>query len=269
MEKGKLEKLLNMGSGYVSNFSDSTFGSFFADFDVDIHCEKYATGGPSKAKKLRQFWKVESDHLVGKTIAALIQHIEDRPSFDGPDEEEKKLIEDCKAIASRLTSGKVNLEYLKKTAVVFDSRHLSEQIHRIEKSIDSDPALAIGSAKELVETCCKTILAERGKAVSGTPDIPSLTKDTLRELKLVPEGIPEAARGSDVLKRLLQNLGTIGNNLAELRSLYGTGHGKHSEFEGLKPRHARFAVGCASALATFLFDTHKETPTIMPEKGPR
>jgi hypothetical protein len=269
MEKGKLEKLLNMGSGYVSNFSDSTFGSFFADFDVEIHSDKYSAGGPSKAKKLRQFWKVEPDYLVGRTIEALIEHVEGRPSFAGPDEEEKKLIEECKAIASRLMSGKVNLDHLKKTALVFDSRHLSEQIHRIEKSIDSDPALAIGSAKELVETCCKTILAQRGKTVSGTPDIPALTKDTLRELKLVPEDIPEAARGSEVLRRLLQNLGTIGNNLAELRSLYGTGHGRHGEFEGLKPRHARLAVGCASALATFLFDTHKEIPAIMPEKRTR
>ena len=77
---------------------------------------------------------------------------------------------------------------------VSDFHCLVEQIHRIEQSIESDPALAIGTAKELIETCCKTILAERGKPVEGTPDIPTLTKETLKELKLVPDGVPDSHR---------------------------------------------------------------------------
>jgi hypothetical protein len=59
-----------------------------------------------------------------------------------------------------------------------------------------------------------------------------------------------------LFKRLLSNLGTIGNGLAELRGLYGTGHGKHGKTSALSARHAKLAVGAA---ATFLFDTHKET----------
>lgn len=259
IERIKLERLLCMNTGYVSTFSDSSFEAFFVDFDIDIHSDKYTGAGTSKAKKLRQFWKLESDHLVGTTIAALVKHVEDNPHpFDTISEDDKTaLIRDCKAIASRLMAGKVDLGHLKKATASFDAKHLVEQIRRIERSIESDPALAIGSAKELIETCCKTILAERGKPVSDSPDIPNLTKDTLRELKLVPEGVHDATRGADVLRRLLQSLGTIGNNLAELRGLYGTGHGKHSGFEGLSPHHARLAVGCAATLVTFLFDAHK------------
>ena len=266
VDRAKLEKLLHMGSGYVANFSDSTFESFFAEFEIDIHSDRYTGNGTSKAKKLRQFWKLEPDHLVGPTIAALVKHIEENthPFYFASEEEKVALIDDCKAIASRLTAGKVDLGHLKKATAYFDAKHLTEQIHRIERSIESDPALAIGSAKELIETCCKTILAERGKPVSGTPDIPTLTKNALRELKLVPEGVHEATRGADVLKRLLRSLGTIGNDLAELRGLYGTGHGKHGEFEGLSPRHARLAVGCATTLVTFLFETHKATSSATP-----
>ena len=255
-EKSKLEKLLGMSSGWVSNFSDATFGHFLADeANVDIHSDKYQAGGSSKAKKLREFWKVESDYLVGKTLKALIKHTEENII----DESSSSLIAPCNAIADRLLSGNVNLDSLKETAMVFDAKHLAEQIRRIEQSIKSDPALAIGTAKELIETCCKTILAERGKVTSGTPDIPTLTKETLKELKLVPEGISDGARGADVIKRLLQNLGTIGNGLAELRGLYGTGHGKHGKSQGLTARHAKLAVGAASTLVTFLFDTHKES----------
>jgi hypothetical protein len=129
----------------------------------------------------------------------------------------------------------------------------------MESSVDADPGLAIGTAKELIETVCKTILTERGKTISGTPDIPTLTKETFKALKLVPDDVPDAAKGSEVIKRLLSNLGTVGNGLAELRGLYGSGHGKHAQASGLKPRHAKLAVGAASSLATFLFETHLDT----------
>lgn len=148
---------------------------------------------------------------------------------------------------------------IKETAEDFDAKHMADQIRRMESCVESDPSLAIGTAKELVETCCKTILAERGKAVVGSPDVSSLTKATLKELNLVPEGIPDASRGADVIRRLLSNLGTIGNGLAELRGLYGTGHGKHGKVTGLAARHAKLAVGAAATLAVFLFETHRET----------
>lgn len=268
-EKARLEKLFNMGGGWVLHFSDPTISTFFFDVaDIDIHDEKYCGNGASKAKKVREFWRLENDYLVGKVTQAMVKEAEEKlfassswmPSTDADqDQEKKQLIEDCKAIATRLLSGQVNLDHLKNTATAFDARHMAEQIRRIEQSINDDPALAIGTAKELIETCCKTILSERGKPVTGTPDIPTLTKATLKELNLVPEGIPEQSRGSDVIKRILSNLGTIGNGLAELRGLYGTGHGKDGKTSGLSVRHAKLAVGAASTLATFLFDTHEET----------
>jgi hypothetical protein len=257
-EKSKLEQLLSMSSGYVLNFSDRSFGEFFADFEnIDIHSERYTLNGNSKAKKLRAFWKIESDPFVGAVLNALIEHWVTYNPNPGP--EESDLAKQCRAIANRLISGGPNLVTLIKTAVVFDLRYLAEQLQRIERSLSDDPSLAIGTAKELVETCCKTILAERGKRVSGSPDVPTLTKETFRELKLVPEGISDSAHGSEVIRRLLGNLATIANGLAELRGLYGTGHGKHGKAAGLSRRHAKLAVGAAAALTTFLFETHNET----------
>ena len=257
-DRQNLEKLLGMAGGYVLDFSDRTFQEFvFEAVDVDIHSERYSVEGNSKGKKLRTFWKVESDHLVGKLLLSLIDYSSSLTAE--PTEGEKKLSEKCQQIAARLLAGAPRLESLKQHARVLNANHLAEQIRRLEASVETDPSLAIGTAKELIETCCKTILAERGKPVSGTPDVSTLTKETLKELKLVPEDIPEAARGADIIKRLLSNLGTIGNGLAELRGLYGTGHGKHGSTTGLSPRHAKLAVGAAATLANFLFETHKET----------
>jgi len=164
-------------------------------------------------------------------------------------------------VGGRIVSGVgiPSLASIKHTAAVFDAKHMADQIRRMESAVESDPSLAIGTAKELIETCCKTILSERGKPVTGTPDVSTLTKETLKELKLIPEGIHETTRGADVIKRLLSNLGTIGNGLAELRGLYGTGHGKHGSTTGLSARHAKLAVGAAATLTVFLFETHKET----------
>lgn len=257
-ERHNLEKFYGMSSGYVLNFSDRTFGEFvFETVGIDIHEEKYTTEGTSKAKKLRTFWKLEPDYTVGKLLLALIDY--DASLNAEQPTEAKALADKCRQIATRLLAGGPSLNPLKEHAKVLNANHLAEQIRRLEASVETDPSLAIGTAKELIETCCKTILAERGKPVSGTPDVSALTKETLKELKLVPEGVPDAARGVDVIKRLLSNLGTIGNGLAELRGLYGTGHGKHGSASGLGTRHAKLAVGAAATLAVFLFETHKET----------
>ena len=48
----------------------------------------------------------------------------------------------------------------------------------------------------------------------------------------------------------------IVQGLAELRNSYGSGHGKEATFKGLQPRHSKLAVGAATTLAVFLFETH-------------
>ena len=147
----------------------------------------------------------------------------------------------------------------KAIAATFDAGHIHEQIQRIEASIDADPTLAIGTAKELVESCFKTILGERGIAYGGGDDVLYLGKKVFKALKLVRDDVPQAAKGAETVKRVLSNLATIVQGVAELRGLYGTGHGKDGKARGLQPRHARLAVGAASSLVTFVFQTHIET----------
>jgi hypothetical protein len=214
-EKAKLERLFRMGEGYVLDFVDGSFGALFAEREIDIHHEKYQANGTSKAKKLRAFWTIEDDHTVGQALLALIEHHTDS-SHRIFDIKTTELVNQCREIAKRLMGAGPSLAPLKEQAVTFNAGHLADQIRRMESSIQTDPALAIGTAKELVETCCKTILEQRGKPVKGTPEVSTLTKDVLKELKLVPEGVPDASRGSDVIKGILRSLGSIGNDLAQL-----------------------------------------------------
>lgn len=71
----KLEKLFDMGGGYVLDFSNSSFQQFLINnTNLDIYSPKYELYGDSKAKRLRAFWEVESDQVVGKVVFELVEY---------------------------------------------------------------------------------------------------------------------------------------------------------------------------------------------------
>ena len=149
------------------------------------------------------------------------------------------------------------IDAIRDYAADLDLEGLQSQIHRLAQAAENDPSLAVGTAKELVETTCKTILETRG-VPTNDQELPKLVRATAKELALLPDAIPDNAKGSDVIRRLLSNLNQVAQGLAELRNLYGTGHGRAGRVKGIQPRHARLAVGAATTLATFLLETHLE-----------
>ena len=255
-ELSLLERLFEMEGGYVLDFVNRTFEQFFADEDIAIYAGKYGFKGTSKANHMRAFWETEPDHVVGRVLASLIEH------HVPENEQNRELRRKCCEIVARLqASSGPELDHLVDLARVENLSQLQDQIARMRDKVGEDPDLAIGTAKEIVETVCKTILWDRGVSLPKDPKMPALLKATLKELKLVPDSIPESKRGTDTIKRVLGSLGSIGHGLAELRNLYGTGHGRHGTSEGLQPRHARLAVGAMATLAVFLFETHEARET--------
>lgn len=148
----------------------------------------------------------------------------------------------------------------KTVADALNAGWMAKEIERLENAIDRDPALAIGTAKELIETCCKSILTKRGVAFTKSEDLGDLTKKVAKELQLVPEGITDETKGAENIRLILRNLTQLTNNLAQLRGLYGTGHGRDGQHRGLQPRHARLAVASAVAFIDFASETfrHRE-----------
>jgi hypothetical protein len=137
-----------------------------------------------------------------------------------------------------------------------DAGYVTQQINRMETAINSDPGLAIGTAKELVETCCKSILNDCQVSFSNRDSLSKIAKTTIQQLELAPADISDQAKASKIIKSLLGHLAAITQGVAELRNHYGTGHGKLSTNRGLEPRHAKLAVGAASTLAVFLTETY-------------
>jgi hypothetical protein len=154
------------------------------------------------------------------------------------------------------------IDFAHETAARLDAEHISQQVTRMEGAVDTDPDLAIGTAKEFVESICKTILDERGEAYGKNDDLLTLVRKTTKVLQLTPGDIADTARAAVTIKRMLMNLATLVQGSAELRNAYGTGHGKSKSQARtrLSPRHARLAVGTAAALGVFMYETHEARP---------
>lgn len=123
-DKMILEKLFQMGGGYVLDFSDRTMGEFFEDnLGVNIYADTYRYASGSKANCMRGFWREASDDQVGCSILELIAYIDNRILLGDLDEKEfpEKLMEKGKAIAVQLTGeaakseqASTELEFVKK-----------------------------------------------------------------------------------------------------------------------------------------------------------
>lgn len=100
-------------------------------------------------------------------------------------------------------------------------------------------------------------MTKRGISFTKSDDLGDLTKKVTKELQLVPEGISDEAKGAENIRLVLRNLTQIANNLAQLRGLYGTGHGRDGQHRGLQPRHARLAVASAATFIDFISETFR------------
>lgn len=105
-ERQILEKLFQMGDGYLLNFSDRTFGEFFRDdVGIDIFDPKYNYRSGSKANRMRGFWQAASDSQVGESVNQLLNYIDAHIAIGRLRNEDfpAALIARGHAIAARLT----------------------------------------------------------------------------------------------------------------------------------------------------------------------
>jgi len=137
-----------------------------------------------------------------------------------------------------------------------DPTAIQEQLDRIQRAMVDDPALAVGSAKELIESTVKVVLTERGSSVDDKADLPVLVRNAQRALGLHPSGTTPGPDGSDAVKRILGAASSLALGVAELRNRgFGTGHGPTGARIGLRARHAHLAVNAAFTWRQLMLDT--------------
>lgn len=139
----------------------------------------------------------------------------------------------------------VVVDELQAAAARLGLQDVDEHAARIRRGLREDPAQAIGSAKELLETVLKAVLGLHGNGPETKVDVPKLVKDASVRLGLDAGGHRGDEPGADQRRRLFAALGNIVNATAELRNAgFGTGHGG-SQRPALDVATARLVVSSA------------------------
>ncbi len=143
-----LDNVLQMGEGYVLDFSHKTMAEFFEDeLNININDSKYRVEGTSKAKRLRFFIRNEDPRLVVSTLKALWKY-KTQPVFDSyindyvvQDFGERK--EEYFAFISRI-EGFANIPSTSAIAAFQNEETLSELVASINRDINANkPATAL------------------------------------------------------------------------------------------------------------------------------
>lgn len=134
---------------------------------------------------------------------------------------------------------------------------LHEHLKRIDDGLEGDPAQAISSSKELVESLCKIILERSGIPHSNDDDLPKVYRKVAEALLLNAESVAANVAASQTSQKILRTLVTTVQCLSELRNELGLGHGRSTSSAAIQ-RHARLAFNATVTICEFLLDTWHE-----------
>lgn len=266
IEKGLFLKLF-IRDGYVLDFSTSEFDTFtMASIGTPL-CAKYKQ---SKGKSLNAFINDATSELTTKLLFDLLHYYEQSyPNFEKEREGindpyalvtqdntvYQKLYAQCKEIACRLSPNQFSESMTSTLKEAFSSNYINKQLKIMLENQATNPTESIGKAKELIESCCETILEMSGVAINKDWKLNNLVDETMKLLKVTPEHVSDTAKEAKAIKAILGSLKGIASNIAIVRNAYGSGHGKSASYKGLQERHAKLAIGSCVTLVNFLWDS--------------
>ena len=133
------------------------------------------------------------------------------------------------------------------------------QIEAIENALESIPDFAFDLSKTLVESVCKTVLADIGQPADPNWDAPKLLRETTNRLTLLPRNHPNPAKARDSVEKMIRGMLQTIQGLCELRNNYGmASHGRDAFSARLDVRQATLAAQAADTIVSFLYRIHRD-----------
>jgi hypothetical protein len=229
VERRKFEHLLEMGGGYVLNFSNRTFEEFVTDTTGrNIYDSRYDYGSGSKANRLRGFWQAEPNYVVGKLLSALIDHqkeVEDENQISGNFYAKKKpeelqltasLREDCRRIVTRLLQDQPVPE-LEALAAISDDKDFETVARAVRDAIGkNEPETGLDRLHTFIIKYVRTLCSERGLAVTRAKPLHSLFGEYVKSVQ--GSGLIESEMTLRILKSSISTLEAF-NDVRNNRSL--------------------------------------------------
>jgi hypothetical protein len=132
------------------------------------------------------------------------------------------------------------------------------QIRAIEESVERVPGFAFDLSKALVESVCRTVLADLGTSADPNWNTPKLLRETTDRLKLLPPGQAQVKEAREAIVKTMNGLLQSIQGLCELRNNFGmASHGRDVAAARLEQPQARLAAQAADTIASFLYRTHR------------
>lgn len=176
MEKRKFEQLLDMGGGYVLNFSNRTFDEFTLD---SIGREIYDGNYGSKANRLRGFWQVEGNGIVGKLMGALLDYGAEESLFTG----KEAVLDACRRIVTRLLQDSPVAE-LDALAALSDERDFETVAKAVREAIEKNaPESGLDRLHTFVIKYVRTLCTQHGLTVTREKPLHSLFGEYVKCLR--------------------------------------------------------------------------------------
>lgn len=128
---------------------------------------------------------------------------------------------------------------------------LDTQINRIEYQLESDLAAAIGTAKSLLESVCKTILDLEEEKYTNYDNINKLSKNTIKAL---------GVENPDLVSQFGNAIVTAISNLSEIRNkIDDSSHGKSLviQQQNINEITASFLIHSTESIACFLISFYE------------
>jgi len=142
---------------------------------------------------------------------------------------------------------------------------LEQLIQAIENAIEDVPDFAFGLCKALIESVCKTVLADIGHPADPNWDAPRLLRETTNRLALLPEGHPNPAKARDSIEKTVRGLLQTVQGLCELRNEHDiASHGRDAFSPRLSLRQAMLAAQAADTIVAFLYRIHRDAVSRTP-----
>ncbi|CAJ9640312.1 Uncharacterised protein [Burkholderia pseudomallei] len=136
---------------------------------------------------------------------------------------------------------------------------IEQQINAIESTLESVPDFAFDLSKTLVESVCKTVLADIGQPADPNWDAPKLLRETTNRLSLLPRNHPDPQKARESVEKTIRGLLQTIQGLCELRNNYGmASHGRDNFTARLDLRQATLAAQAADTIVSFLYRIHRD-----------
>jgi hypothetical protein len=250
VQKRKFEQLLNMGGGYVLDFSNRTFD----DFALDSIGRHIGDASSSKANRLRGFWFKENDALVGKLMNDMLDYGAEMGLL-----EDNALSGTCRRIAENLIKGGPVAELDALTAIS-DERDFETVAKAVREAIEkNEPESGLDRLHTFVIKYVRTLCTQHGLTITRDKPLHSLFGEYVKRLR--DDGHIESRMAELILKSSISVLEAF-NDVRNNRSLAHDNSILHYDEALLIYNHVASSIGFLRGLEARLLNKREQQPAV-------